>query len=111
MLTTNITVGIEGTQGVSALAVSHNKRYLAVCEKSAQALCIVYELNTLKRRRILTSSELTSSEFTQASFAYSEEKLQNYLLTLSGEPDYRVIIWLWDKQRFVAQLRFDQEAL
>ena len=57
-LTLNISLGIEGTSGVSALAVSHNKRYLAVCEKSNQAICVIYELNTLKRRRILTANEL-----------------------------------------------------
>ena len=74
--------GIEGTKRVTALAVSHNKKSLAVCEQSTQALCVVYELNTLKRRKILTSSELQSREFTQVSFAYSEEKLQNFLLTL-----------------------------
>ena len=67
---------------MTALAVSHNKKYLAVCETSAQALCVVYELNTLKRRKILTSNELQSREFTQVSFAYSEEKMQNFLLTL-----------------------------
>ena len=68
-------------------------------------------MHTLKRRRVLTSSELQAKEFTQVSFAYSEEKLHNYLLTLSGEPDYRVIIWLWDKSRFVASIGFKQEAL
>jgi hypothetical protein len=93
------------------MAINQTKRYLAVCERSTQAICFVYDMHTLKRRRVLTSSELQANEFTQVSFAYSEEKLHNYLLTLSGEPDYRVIIWLWDKSRFVASIGFKQEAL
>jgi len=42
------------------MAVSHSKKYLAVCERASQAICFVYELNTLKRRRVITSSESTA---------------------------------------------------
>ena len=65
------------------MAVSNvNKRFLAVCEEARQAICIIYDLTTLKRRKILTSSEVQSSKFTDVKFAYSEEKLNNFLLTL-----------------------------
>ena len=64
------------------MAVSHNKKFMAVCERSHQAICFVYELNTLKRRRVITSSESVSKEFIDVKFAYSEEKLTNFLLTL-----------------------------
>ena len=73
---------MEGTKGVSCMAVSHNKKFMAVCERSHQAICFVYELNTLKRRRVITSSESVSKEFIDVKFAYSEEKLTNFLLTL-----------------------------
>ena len=68
------------------MAVSNvNKRFLAVCEEAKQALCVVYDLQTLKRRKILTSSEIQSSKFTDVKFAYSEEKLTNFLMTLVSE--------------------------
>jgi len=69
------------------MAVSANGRFLAVCERAKQALCIVYELKSekgdyfLKRRRILTTSESPASEFKEVKFAYSEEKMTNFLLT------------------------------
>jgi hypothetical protein len=36
--------GIEGSEGISALAVSPSKRYLAMCERSERALCRVFDL-------------------------------------------------------------------
>jgi hypothetical protein len=53
--------GIEGSEGITALALSPNKKYLAVCEKAERAICGVVDisnLNTvLKRKRILTSMD------------------------------------------------------
>jgi len=64
------------------MALSQNKKFLAVCERSQQAVCFVYEVNTLKRRRVLTSTELEAKEFIDCKFSYTEEKLNNFLLTL-----------------------------
>ena len=74
--------GIDGMQGVTAMAISHNKKYLALCERSEQAVCFVYEVNSLKRRRILTSDDFNAKEFIDVKFAHSDEKLTNFLLTL-----------------------------
>ena len=75
-------LGVDGTQGITAMAVSPNKKYLAICEKAERAVCIIYEVNTLKRRRILTTDDSDAQEFIDVKFAYSEEKLTNYLFTL-----------------------------
>ena len=65
------------------MAVSSNNKYLAVCERSQQAICLIYELGTLKRRRILTSSESAATEFIDVKFtAQTEDKLTNFLFTL-----------------------------
>ena len=64
------------------MALSHNNRYLAICERAEQAICFVYEVNSLKRRRILTSSESVAKEFIDVKFAHSDEKLTNFLFTL-----------------------------
>ena len=79
--------GVEGMQQVTAMALSHNKKFLALCERSAQAICFIYEVATLKRRRVLTSSEIQAKEFIDCKFAYSEEKLSNFLLTLVSPSD------------------------
>ena len=77
-----VSLGVEGTQGITAMAISHNKKYLAICERAPQAVCFVYETQSLKRRRILTTSESVAKEFIDVKFAYSDEKLTNFLFTL-----------------------------
>jgi hypothetical protein len=37
-------IGVEGSEGITSLAVSQAKKYLAVCEKGERALCSVYDL-------------------------------------------------------------------
>ena len=62
-------IGVEGSEGITALAVSPAKKYLAVCEKAERALCIVYDLTTLKRRKILTSTDYSAKEFISVAFS------------------------------------------
>lgn len=79
------------------MALSAGRTLLAVCEKAAQAICVIYDMNTLKRRRVITSSDCGSKAFTAVNFSKSNEKSTQYLVTISGEPDFSVIVWLWDK--------------
>lgn len=81
------------------MAVSNaSKQYLAVCERAKHAICVVHDLaNPTRKPKMLTSTEYTASEFIDVKFAHSAERQQNFLLTMTGEPDYLLIIWLWDK--------------
>ena len=36
--------GIEGSQGITALALSTSRKFLAVCEKGSNAICTVYNI-------------------------------------------------------------------
>lgn len=52
------------------------KQYLAVCEKSSQAICVVHDLvNTNRKPKYLTSSEYDADSFTDVRFAHTEERL------------------------------------
>ncbi len=58
----------------------------------------------MKRKRILTSAEISATEFTSISFATSADKLLRFLVTLTNkcsDGNFRIVIWLWDKQRLV----------
>jgi hypothetical protein len=35
-------IGIEGSEGITALAMSTSKKFLAICEKADHAVCSVY---------------------------------------------------------------------
>jgi len=56
--------GVEGCESITAMAVSPGKTLMAVCEKGpiidhqrgrGQAICIIYDIATQKRRKVLTS--------------------------------------------------------
>ena len=81
-----VILGIEGSEGITALTVSPAKKFLAICEKAERALCTVYEVgnansNTpFKKRKIITSTDYNSREFISVAFATTSEK--SHLCTL-----------------------------
>lgn len=44
--------GTEGSQGFTALAVSPNRRYVAIAEKAERASVTIYDLHSLKKRKV-----------------------------------------------------------
>lgn len=59
-----------GGGGITALAVSPNRRYVAVAEKrSDRPTVTVFDVTTLRRRKVLSSSEVTSQEFVCLAFS------------------------------------------
>ena len=52
--------GTPGAKGVDAIAVSANKKWLAVAESAEKAQITIYDLHTLKRKKVLTTTEVGS---------------------------------------------------
>jgi hypothetical protein len=52
--------GTLESEGITALCVSSNKKLLAVAERSDKAMISVYDMQTLKRRKVLVSSDAGS---------------------------------------------------
>lgn len=92
--------GIEGSEGITALSLSHQKNYLAVCERSERAICCIYDINTHKRRKVLTSDYITDKEFISVAFSHQNEK--GHLVTLTGGQDGIIILWQWNKSKCIA---------
>ena len=96
--------GIQGTDGITALALSSNKKTLAVCEKAVQAVCSVYNIDkvikmlsekknidfssVLRKRKVLTTHESEATHFISVDFCSQDERL---LVTLGN--DCRIIVW------------------
>ena len=77
--------GIEGTLEITAMAVTRNKKILAVAEKTERTpICIIYDLQTLKRKKIIASGECNAAEFCSIAFSAKNDKL---LVTLTTEPN------------------------
>lgn len=49
--------GSVESEGITSLSVSANKRYLAVAEQAAKGMITVFDLQTLKRRKVLVSTD------------------------------------------------------
>lgn len=92
--------GIEGTEGITALALTKSKKYLAVAEKHEKSpICTIYNTQTLKRYKIICSLEISKQkEFISMAFCPKNEKL---LATLSNEPQQEVHLWQIDRQKCV----------
>eukprot|EP00983_Pelagomonas_calceolata_P113431 1159984-Pelagomonas_calceolata.AAC.3 len=52
--------GTLESEGISAMCVSANKKLLAVAERSEKAIITVYDLQTLKRRKVLVAPDVGS---------------------------------------------------
>eukprot|EP00955_Chlamydomonas_euryale_P078835 363208-Chlamydomonas_euryale.AAC.3 len=52
--------GTLDSEGITAMCVSPNKRLLAVAERAEKAMITVYDLQTLKRRKVLMSTDAGS---------------------------------------------------
>ncbi|CAI2371694.1 unnamed protein product [Moneuplotes crassus] len=94
--------GSEGTQGITAISLSPNKGYIAICEKADKAQCSIFDTNTSRRRKTLTAEDLNSTEFISVAFSPVNER--SNLITLSGEPDWSLMFWKWDKLKIQAQI-------
>ena len=85
--------GTEGSEGITCLSVSPNKKFLAVSERfQDRAVCSIFDINTGKRRRAL-SYDCDAREFVCTAFS-AENK---FLITQGGPPDWTLILWSWDK--------------
>ena len=108
--------GIEGSQGITSLAISPSKRYLAVCEQSTNAVCSVYFIQTflekvrdkkstitydssVKKKKVLITNEDSARKYISADFCAQNNERQ--LVTISGGSEARIIIWNWDKQKCI----------
>mmetsp|Transcript_127451 Transcript_127451/g.360642 ORF Transcript_127451/g.360642 Transcript_127451/m.360642 type:complete len:1250 (-) Transcript_127451:139-3888(-) len=89
--------GTEGGAGITCLAVSPNRKFLAVCERfQERAICSIFDINSGKRRRgTLSYGDCDAREFVCAAFS-AENK---FLITQGGPPDWTLVLWSWDKAR------------
>eukprot|EP00746_Dinoflagellata_sp_MGD_P071928 gnl/MRDRNA2_/MRDRNA2_29238_c0_seq1.p1 gnl/MRDRNA2_/MRDRNA2_29238_c0~~gnl/MRDRNA2_/MRDRNA2_29238_c0_seq1.p1 ORF type:complete len:1218 (-),score=322.40 gnl/MRDRNA2_/MRDRNA2_29238_c0_seq1:252-3905(-) len=98
--TQKIFPGVEGTEGITCLAVSPNRKYMAVAERCPDhGICTVFDLNTGKKKRG-TLSYADSDAKEHVCVAFSAEN--KFLITQGGPPDWTLVYWAWDKGRPLA---------
>lgn len=104
--------GTEGSEGITCMAVSPNRKSLAVCERfsdvnHSKAICSMFDLSTGKRRRgTLSYSLCDAKEFVCCAFSADSK----YLITQGGAPDWTLSLWSWDKARHHAATKVSSHA-
>lgn len=94
--------GSPGSEGMTALAVSPNKRYAAVAEKKPEKPTItIYDLTTLRKRKVLTVPETASQEI--ISMAFSPDS--KYLISQLCAPEWVLTYWHWEKAKVMASVK------
>ena len=58
----------EKASAISAFALSSNRRYLAVAEKGEKPICVIYDIQSMRKRKTLTISD------TESKVIYSESR-------------------------------------
>ena len=93
--------GTDKTEEITAIAVSPNKKFVAVAEKADKGVITIFDLHSLKRRRLLTSTDSHAKEFVSVAFS-PDSKL---LMAQGGAPDWTLTIWTWEKAKFMAAIK------
>ena len=94
---------MDQTEGITCINVSASKKFLVICEKAYRAVWTVYEIQHQKVRRSLLKGDQESTGLYQSkefvSVCFSPKNEKHHLLTLSGEPDFALILWKWDSSK------------
>ncbi|XP_012560110.2 cilia- and flagella-associated protein 57 isoform X1 [Hydra vulgaris] len=93
--------GTEGNIGMTAIAVSPNKRYVAIGEKGEKAVVSIYDLHSLKKKKVLSSPDNTSIEFVCLAFSPDSKNL----IVQGGRPDLMLLYWAWEKSKLLASCK------
>jgi len=62
---------------------------------------IIYDLHSLRKRKILSSPDIQSDEY--ISLAFSPDS--KYLATQSASPEWTLLYWTWEKAKVMASVK------
>jgi len=93
--------GTEASEGITATALAPSRRFLAVAERSERALVSIFDLKTLKKRKVLSSADAQARSYVSMAFSADNQ----LLLTQGGAPDWMLTCWNWSKGKPVASVK------
>lgn len=90
--------GSEKSEGMTAITVSPNRRYVAIAEKGEKPTITIYDLHSLRKKKVLSSPDVPTGEY--VSLAFSPDS--KYLVAQGGKPDWTLLYWTWEKSKVMA---------
>lgn len=87
---------------MTALAISTNRRYLAVSECGEKATITVFDLQHEqgRKRKVLSAANVSVQEFVCMAFSPDSK----YLVSQSGATEGLLMLWFWEKNRILTTI-------
>lgn len=96
----------EKTDGITAIALSPNKKYIAIAESGEHPQIQIVDTNTRKRRRVLNVTDLGSDRFVCMQFSADGR----HLATQGGAPQWNLLHWNWERSKPLAQTQVQRDT-
>merc|ERR1719498_2046486 len=90
----------DNVSSITALALSNNKRHLAVAEMSDVATISIYDLDRKRNKKELKMPSADGNAVEIVSLDFSHDG--KHLLAQGGAPSWTCMLWLWEKNRALA---------
>eukprot|EP01012_Entosiphon_sulcatum_P014150 TRINITY_DN1923_c0_g1_i1.p1 TRINITY_DN1923_c0_g1~~TRINITY_DN1923_c0_g1_i1.p1 ORF type:complete len:1205 (+),score=349.53 TRINITY_DN1923_c0_g1_i1:90-3704(+) len=97
--------GAEKTDAITAMALSPNKKYIAVAESGENPAVAIYDTTTRKRRKVLNVPDLASREFVCLAFSSDGR----HLATQGGYPEWNLVYWNWERSKALSMVQVAPE--
>nr|XP_057910756.1 cilia- and flagella-associated protein 57 isoform X2 [Doryrhamphus excisus] len=97
----------EKSQGMRAMAISANRRFLAISERGGKAAITVFDLqdDEGKKRKMLSAENIVDEDFVCVAFSPNSK----YLLAQTGGRECMLFLWLWEKHKLVSTMKTTNE--
>ena len=95
----------EKTDSITAIALSPNKKFIAIAESGEHPQIQIVDTNTRKRRKVLNVTDLGSDRFVCLQFSADGR----HLATQGGAPQWNLLYWNWERSKPLAQAQVTRE--
>jgi cilia- and flagella-associated protein 57 len=95
----------DKAESISAIALSPNKKFIAIAESGEQPQIQIVDTNTRKRRKVLSVSDLGSDRFVCMQFSGDGR----HLATQGGAPQWHLLYWNWERSKPLAVYQVTRE--
>lgn len=96
----------DKTDGITAIALSPNKKYIAIAESGEHPQIQIVDTSTRKRRRVLNVTDLGSDRFVALQFSADGR----HLATQGGAPQWNLLYWNWERSKPLAQIQVARDV-
>ncbi|XP_022254877.1 cilia- and flagella-associated protein 57-like, partial [Limulus polyphemus] len=87
---------------ITTLKISSNRKHLAVGDKGGdKPSVLIFDLETLRKKKILTSGDMQSNIFVSVAFSPDSK----YVIGQGGMPEWTLSMWHWEKNRLITTLK------